>query len=103
MRTPSRDPHLETLFRDGWRSVLAVPMLRGDEMVGALVIRRRGTGSFPPDVIELLQTFASQSALAIVNAASVPRAGDQDQRARGRQPVTSRSSWPACPTSCGPR
>jgi signal transduction histidine kinase/CheY-like chemotaxis protein len=62
------DPHLEILFRDGWRSVLAVPMLRGDKMVGVLVIRRRGTGTFPPDVTELLQTFASQSALAIVNA-----------------------------------
>ena len=37
-------------------------------MIGVLVIRRRGTGDFPPDVIELLETFASQSALAIVNA-----------------------------------
>jgi signal transduction histidine kinase len=62
------DPHLEILFRDGWRSLLAVPMPRGDKLVGVLVIRRRGTGSFPLDVIELLQTFASQSALAIVNA-----------------------------------
>jgi signal transduction histidine kinase/ActR/RegA family two-component response regulator len=62
------DPHLEILFRDGWRSVLAVPMLRGDKIVGLLVIRRRGTGTFPADVTELLQTFASQSALAIVNA-----------------------------------
>ncbi len=62
------DPHLDILFRDGWRSVLAVPMLRGDKMIGVLVIRRRGTGKFPPDVIELLETFASQSALAIVNA-----------------------------------
>jgi signal transduction histidine kinase len=62
------DPHLQILFRDGWRSVVAVPMLRGDTTVGVLVIGRRGTGSFPPDVIELLETFASQSALAIVNA-----------------------------------
>jgi signal transduction histidine kinase/ActR/RegA family two-component response regulator len=62
------DPHLEILFRDGWRSVLAVPLLRGDKMVGVLVIRRRTIGSFPPDMSELLQTFASQSALAIVNA-----------------------------------
>jgi signal transduction histidine kinase len=62
------DPHLEILFRDGWRSVLAVPMLRGDDMVGVLVIRRRGTGAFPRDVIETLGAFASQSALAIVNA-----------------------------------
>jgi signal transduction histidine kinase/ActR/RegA family two-component response regulator len=62
------DPHLDILFRDGWRSVLAVPMLRGDKIVGVLVIRRRSTGTFSPDVKELLQTFASQSALAIVNA-----------------------------------
>jgi len=63
-----RDPHLETLFQDGWRSVLAAPMMRRDMLVGVIVIRRRTTGSFPPDVIELLQTLASQSALAIVNA-----------------------------------
>jgi signal transduction histidine kinase/CheY-like chemotaxis protein len=62
------DPHLDVLFRDGWRSVLAVPMLRGDKILGVLVIRRRSTGTFPPDMTELLQTFASQSALAIVNA-----------------------------------
>jgi signal transduction histidine kinase len=62
------DPHLEILFRDGWRSVLAVPLLRGDKMVGVLVIRRRSTGSFPREVSELLETFATQSALAIVNA-----------------------------------
>ncbi len=62
------DPHLDILFRDGWRSVLAVPVLRGEKMVGVLVIRRRSTGTFPPDMTELLQTFATQSALAIVNA-----------------------------------
>jgi signal transduction histidine kinase/ActR/RegA family two-component response regulator len=62
------DPHLEILFRDGWRSVLAVPMLRDDRMIGVLVIRRRTPGTFPSDMFELLRTFASQSALAIVNA-----------------------------------
>jgi signal transduction histidine kinase/ActR/RegA family two-component response regulator len=68
LATAELDTHLEVLFRDGWRSVLAVPMLRGDKIVGVLVIRRRSTGTFPPDMTELLQTFASQSALAIVNA-----------------------------------
>jgi signal transduction histidine kinase/ActR/RegA family two-component response regulator len=62
------DPHLDILFRDGWHSVLAVPLLRGDKMVGVLVIRRRSTGSFPSEMSELLETFATQSALAIVNA-----------------------------------
>jgi signal transduction histidine kinase len=62
------DPYLEIVYRHGWRSLLAVPMLRGDTLVGVLVIRRRGTGAFPPDVADMLETFASQSALAIVNA-----------------------------------
>jgi signal transduction histidine kinase/CheY-like chemotaxis protein len=63
-----RDEFLDTVFGDGWRSVLAVPMIVGEQMIGVLVIRRRGTGDFPPDVTELLETFAGQSALAIVNA-----------------------------------
>ena len=62
------DPHLDILFRDGWRSLLAAPMLRGDQPVGVLVIRRRTTGAFTADVVELLETLASQSALAILNA-----------------------------------
>jgi signal transduction histidine kinase/ActR/RegA family two-component response regulator len=62
------DPHLQALYDDGWRSVLAVPLLRHDQMLGALVIRRRTTGGFASDMVELLQTFADQSALAIVNA-----------------------------------
>src|SRR3954469_1140765 len=62
------DPHLQILHDDGWRSVLAVPMLRQDQMVGALVVRRKTTGSFSAETLEVLQTFASQSALAILNA-----------------------------------
>lgn len=62
------DSHLDVLYRDGWRSVLAVPMERGDLIVGVLVIRRRSVGSFPEDMVELLQTFASQSSVAIINA-----------------------------------
>jgi len=64
----SADAHLEVLRQDGWRSVLAVPMVRGDLIVGVLVIRRRSVGEFPPDMVELLRTFASQSSIAIVNA-----------------------------------
>lgn len=64
----TRDPHLEELYRDGWRSVLAVPMLRQDQLVGALVVRRRTPGEFDEDTSTLLQSLANQSALAIVNA-----------------------------------
>ena len=37
----------ESCYDDGWRSVLAVPMLREDRIVGALVVRRRTTGRVP--------------------------------------------------------
>jgi signal transduction histidine kinase len=63
-----RDPHLELMFAHGWRSVLAAPMIRQGQIVGALVIRRRSVGRFSATTVDLLATFASQSALAIYNA-----------------------------------
>jgi signal transduction histidine kinase/CheY-like chemotaxis protein len=62
------DPHLRLLHEHGWRSVLAVPVLRHDTIVGALVIRRKVPGDFGPETLRLLETFAAQSALAILNA-----------------------------------
>jgi GAF domain-containing protein len=57
-----------TLVRAGMRSLLAVPLLRKDELVGGLVVTRRQPGGFAPEIIDLLRTFAVQSALAIQNA-----------------------------------
>ena len=62
------DPHLAELARAGWRSMLAVPLVREDRILGTLVVRRRAPGGFPQRTIELMETFASQSALAIQNA-----------------------------------
>lgn len=62
------DPHLQVLHDDGWRSVLAVPVLTGERIIGALVVRRRTPGEFPAETVEFLATFAGQSALAITNA-----------------------------------
>jgi GAF domain-containing protein len=56
------------LIRHGYRSVLAVPLLREDHLLGGLVVIRKRPGDFAPGVIELMQTFATQSALAIQNA-----------------------------------
>src|SRR5262245_44106992 len=56
------------LARLGYRSVLAVPLLREDKIMGALTVWRKEAGSFSPEVVNLLQTFATQSALAIQNA-----------------------------------
>src|SRR4029079_11733838 len=58
------DNHLSRLQEAGWRSLLAVPLVREDRILGALVVRRRRTGGFSEEVTGLLEKFASQSALA---------------------------------------
>jgi signal transduction histidine kinase/ActR/RegA family two-component response regulator len=63
-----RDVHLQLLFEDGWRSVLAVPVLRGGQIIGAMVVRRKTPGEFTNEVKEFMETFAGQSALAVFNA-----------------------------------
>ena len=56
------------MLAQGIRSVLAVPLLREGRVLGGLVIIRRPLGAFAPEVVALLETFATQSALAIDNA-----------------------------------
>jgi signal transduction histidine kinase len=52
----------------GYRALLIVPLLRPDRTVGLLVVRRKQPGAFPQSAVDLLQTFADQSVLAIQNA-----------------------------------
>ena len=59
---------LDIIIRAGFRALLYVPLLGAEKVVGALVVRRRQPGEFPKSTIELLQTFAAQSVLAIQNA-----------------------------------
>jgi signal transduction histidine kinase len=51
-----------------FRALLAVPLLRKDRHIGGLVIRRKVAGKFSEAVVDLLQTFAAQSVIAIHNA-----------------------------------
>jgi two-component system, NtrC family, sensor kinase len=59
---------LDTIVRAGFRALLIVPLLSPDKIVGALVVRRKQPGEFSKNTVELLQTFAGQSVLAIQNA-----------------------------------
>jgi GAF domain-containing protein len=59
---------LDVIVRAGFRALLIVPLLSPDAVVGALVVRRKQPGEFPKSTVELLQTFAAQSVLAIQNA-----------------------------------
>jgi len=59
---------LDAIARAGFRAFLIIPLISADKLVGALVVRRKAPGEFPPSTINLLQTFAGQSVLAIQNA-----------------------------------
>ena len=59
---------LPSTLEAGYRALLALPLLRKDRIVGGLIVRRKAPGAFPPSIVDVLQTFASQSVVAIHNA-----------------------------------
>jgi signal transduction histidine kinase len=68
LQTDPVSPVLDVIVRAGFRALLVVPLLGADRVVGALVVRRKQPGEFPKSTLDLLQTFAAQSVLAIQNA-----------------------------------
>jgi signal transduction histidine kinase len=79
-----------------------VPLLREDHLLGALAVNRSSPGEFAPEVIDLLKTFATQSALAIQNARLFREIEIKSQQLE----IASRtraSFSPTCRTSCAHR
>jgi signal transduction histidine kinase len=68
LRGEQSTPINEINLREGYRAVLVIPLLRPDHVVGALVVRRKSPGEFPQSAIDVLETFADQSVVAIQNA-----------------------------------
>ena len=58
----------EIILRAGYRARMVAPLLGGEDIVGMLVVRRRTPGEFAKNTVDLIKTFAAQSALAIQNA-----------------------------------
>ena len=62
------DPHVNALRAHGWRSMVVLPLRREDAIFGSLVVRRTVPGALPEETVDLLETLAGQSVLAIHNA-----------------------------------
>jgi signal transduction histidine kinase len=70
----------ENLIASGVRAVLAVPMVYEGRLIGSLVVSRNRPGDFPAETIDLLRTFATQSALAIQNARHFHEIADKSRQ-----------------------
>ena len=61
-------PVRDIFIHAGYRALLAVPLVRERQVIGGFLVGRKQPGEFPREAVELLTTFASQSALAMQNA-----------------------------------
>jgi signal transduction histidine kinase/CRP-like cAMP-binding protein len=82
----------DLLMRWGYRSVLVVPLLHDDRVIGAMSVLRRRPGEFTQREVELVTTFAGHSAIALEHARLFREAQTQNralQEALDYQTVTS--------------
>jgi signal transduction histidine kinase/CheY-like chemotaxis protein/HPt (histidine-containing phosphotransfer) domain-containing protein len=64
------------------RALLALPLLREDHVLGVLLLSRNTPGEFAPAAVELVKTFASQSAIALHNARLYREIEDRTRQAQ---------------------
>jgi GAF domain-containing protein/CheY-like chemotaxis protein len=74
----------EAARRAGYRSVMAVPMLNDEQVLGSIAVCRAEAGAFPEKQVKLLQTFADQAVIAIQNV----RLFNETKEALERQTAT---------------
>jgi signal transduction histidine kinase len=58
----------DLVLAEGYRSLLAIPTIQDGRLIGGISVARRSVGGFTDREIDLLQTFANGSTIAIENA-----------------------------------
>src|SRR4029450_13577177 len=74
----------EVVKAAGYRSGLSVPMLKDEQVVGAITVNPAAAGTFEDKEVELLKTFASQAVIVIENV----RLFNETREALARQGAT---------------
>jgi signal transduction histidine kinase/CheY-like chemotaxis protein len=80
LRQEPSTPLNEITLAAGYRARLTAPLYSGRAIVGLLVVRRKTPGAFAQNTVELMRTFAAQSALAIQNARLFSEIGDKSRQ-----------------------
>jgi PAS domain S-box-containing protein len=75
----------ELAKRLGFHTVLAAPMLREEEAIGSIALRKSQPDAFTPRQIELLETFAAQAVIAIENVRLFTELRDSLERLKAAQ------------------
>jgi signal transduction histidine kinase/putative methionine-R-sulfoxide reductase with GAF domain len=73
-------PMRDVTLAAGFHSALIVPLVGPERILGALTLMRRAAGEFPAETVQLMQTLASQSALAIQNARLFREIADKSEQ-----------------------
>jgi signal transduction histidine kinase len=76
-------PFRERLVAEGFQSILAVPMLRGEALLGGIVLIRREPGAFSSHVVDLVGTLAEHGAIAVDNARLHQQVKDHAEQLEG--------------------
>src|SRR2546428_13062049 len=63
----------DMLLRLGFRALLAVPLLREDQIIGGPIINRKSPAGFPPGTPESLGTFSTAPPLHLPRARAFPQ------------------------------